>query len=267
MDFMSPFPSSFGYLYILLVIDYVSKWVEAIPTRTNDSSVVSRFLVSNIFSKFGIPRAIISDQGTHFCNWTIEALMRKYSVQHRIYTPYHSQTNGQAETSNREIKNILDKTINTKRKDWSLRLNDALWAYQTAYKTPIGTSPFKLVYGKPCHLPVEIEHKAYWAIRQCNLSLLEVGEKRFLDLLELEELRLEAYENSRIYKEMTKLLHDKKILRKEFEIGQKVLLYNSYIKLMPGKLKSKWRGVFVVINFSTFGVVSIKVLTQKKFSK
>ena len=165
------------------------------------------------------------------------------------------------------IKNIQEKTVNTKRKDWSLRLNDALWAYRTAYKTPIGTSPFKLVYGKPCHLPVEIEHKAYWAIRQCNLSLLEAGEKRFLDLLELEELRLEAYENSRIYKEKTKLLHDKKILRKEFEIGQKVLLYNSSIKLMPEKLKSKWLGPFVVIDFSTFGVVSIKSLDTGKFFK
>ena len=91
MDFMGLFPSSFGYLYILLAVDYVSKWVEAIPTRTNDFSVVSRFLVSNIFSRFGIRRAIISDQGTHFCNRTVEALMRKYGIQHRISTPYHPQ--------------------------------------------------------------------------------------------------------------------------------------------------------------------------------
>ena len=126
MDFMGHFPFSFGYLYILLAIDYVSKWVEAIPTMTNDSSVVSRFLVSNIFSRFGIPRAIITDQGTHFCNRTVEALMRKYGVQHHISTPFHHQTNGQAKASNREIKNILEKIVNTKRKDWSLCLNDAL---------------------------------------------------------------------------------------------------------------------------------------------
>ncbi|KAL0549233.1 hypothetical protein IC582_013714 [Cucumis melo] len=267
MDFMGPLPSSFRYLYILLVVDYVSKWVEAIPTRTNDSVIVSRFLVSNIFSRFGIPRAIISDQGTHFCNRTIEALRRKYGVQHRISSPYHPQTNEQAKTFNREIKNILEKTVNTKSKNWSLHLNDALWAYRTAYKTTIDTSPFKLVYGKSCHIPIEIEHKAYWAIRQCNLSLLEADEKKFLDLLELEELRLKAYENSRIHKEKTKLLHDKKILRKEFEIGQKVPLYNFSIKLMPRKLRSKWLGPFVVIDFSTFGVVSIKNLDTGKIFK
>ncbi|CAN6560009.1 unnamed protein product [Malus baccata var. baccata] len=107
IDFMGPFPPSFGFTYILLAVDYVSKWVEAKATRTNDSKVVADFVKTNIFARFGMPRVLISDGGSHFCNRTIEALLKKYKVTHKVSTPYHPQTNGQAEVSNREIKQIL----------------------------------------------------------------------------------------------------------------------------------------------------------------
>ncbi|GJX57482.1 reverse transcriptase domain-containing protein [Tanacetum coccineum] len=168
-----PFPVfTIEQVYILVAVDYLSKWVEAKALPTNDARVVCKFLKS-LFARFGAPRAIISDRGTHFCNDQFTKVMQKYGVTHRLSTAYHPQTSGQVEVSNRGLKRILERTIGENRASWSDKLDDALWAFRTAYKTPIGCTPYKLVYGKACHLPIELEHKAYWALKQATSILLK----------------------------------------------------------------------------------------------
>nr|GEW83392.1 reverse transcriptase domain-containing protein [Tanacetum cinerariifolium] len=205
IDFMGPFSSSRGNKYILVAVDYLSKWVEAKALPTNDARVVCKFLKS-LFARFGAPRAIISDRGQN-------------------------------------------------RAPWSNKLDDALWAFRTAYKIPIGCTPYKLVYGKAYHLPIELEHKAYWALKQTNFDLSVAGDHRKIHLNELNELRDHAYENSLIYKEKTKRIHDSKIKNHVFNVGDQVLLFNSRLKIFSGKLKSCWSGPFTIAKVFSYGTV------------
>ncbi|GAU37514.1 hypothetical protein TSUD_21190 [Trifolium subterraneum] len=195
---------------------------------------------------------------SHFCNSQLEKALEHYGVRHKVASPYHPQTNGQEEVSNREIKRILEKTVSTSRKDWSSKLDEALWAYRTAFKSPIGLTPFQMVYGKACHLPVELEHKAYWALKFLNFDPSVSGEKMKLQLHELEEMRTQAYESSKLYKEKVKGYHDKRIFNKAFKPGQMVLLFNSRLKLFPGKLKSKWSGPFRIKEVKPYGAIVLE---------
>nr|GEZ47411.1 reverse transcriptase domain-containing protein [Tanacetum cinerariifolium] len=206
IDFMRPFPSSKGNKYILVAVDYLSKWVKVKALPTNDARVVVKILKS-LFPRFRIPKAIISDRGTHFCNDQFVRVMSKYGVTHRLSTAYHPQTSRQVKVTNRGLKRILERTVGENRDLWNDKLKDALWAFKIAFKTPVGCTPYRLVYRKACHLPLELKHKAFWALTHANFDLKIAGDHRKLRLNELSELRDQAYENSLIYKERTKKLH------------------------------------------------------------
>nr|GEU67035.1 reverse transcriptase domain-containing protein [Tanacetum cinerariifolium] len=167
-------------------------------------------------------RAIIRDRGTYFCNDKFAKVMSKYGVTHRLATAYHPQTSGQVEMSNQCLKCILERTVGENRASWSEKLEDALWAFRTAYKTPIGCTPYKL-----------------------------------LQLNKLNELRGQAYENSLIYKEKTKKLHDSKIKNRIFNVGDRVLLFNSRLKIFLRKLKTRWSGPFIITKVFLYGTVEL----------
>nr|GEW10361.1 DNA-directed DNA polymerase [Tanacetum cinerariifolium] len=202
--------------------NYTDRKVEAKALPTNDARVVCKFL-KNLFARFGTPRSIISDRGTHFCSDQFTKVMQEYGVTHRLATPYHPQISGQVEVSNRGLKHILERAVGENHASWSDKLDDALWAFRIAYKTPIGCTSYKLVYEKACHLPVELEHKAYWALKH----------------------------------EKTKMIHYSKIKNRVFNIGDRVLLYNSRLKIFSGKLKSRWSGLFTISQVVPYGTVEL----------
>nr|GEY11787.1 reverse transcriptase domain-containing protein [Tanacetum cinerariifolium] len=227
---------------------------KALPT--NDARVVCKFLKS-LFARFGAPRAIISDRGTHFCNDQFAKVMLKNGATHRLSIAYHPQTSGQVEVSNCCLKRILERNIGENRASWSDKLDDALWAFRTAYKTPIRCTPYKLVYGKACHLPIKLKHKAYWALKQANFDLTVASDHRKIQLNELNEIRDHAYENSLIYKEKTKRIYDSKIKNRVFNIGDRVLLFNSRLKIFSDKLKTHWSGPFTIAKVFPYGTVEL----------
>nr|GEV04441.1 reverse transcriptase domain-containing protein [Tanacetum cinerariifolium] len=196
------------------------KSLKALPT--NDARVVVKFLKS-LFARFETPRAIISNRGTHFCNDKLAKVMSKYGATHHLATAYHPQTSGQVEILNRGLKCILERTVGENRASWSKKLEDALWAFRTAYKIPIGCTPYKLK----------------------------------LQLYELNELRDQQYENSLIYKEKTNKLHDSKIKNRIFNVGDRVLLFNSRLKIFLGKLKTRWSGPFTITKVFPYGTVEL----------
>nr|GEX56916.1 reverse transcriptase domain-containing protein [Tanacetum cinerariifolium] len=179
--------------------------------------------------------------------------------------PNYTPRSGHVELSNRGLKRILERTVGENCASWSNKLDDALWAFHTDFKTPIGCTPYKLVYGKACHLPMDLEHKAYWALKHANFDLQTAGDHRKVQLNEINELRNQAYENSLIYKEKTKRLHESKIKDRVFNFGDRVLLFNSRLKIFLGKLKTHWSGPLTITQVFPYGTVELSQTNGPNF--
>nr|GEV59920.1 hypothetical protein [Tanacetum cinerariifolium] len=302
IDFMRPFPSSKGNKYILMAVDYLSKWVEAKALPTNDARVVVKFLKS-LFARFGTLRAIeviavptfvminllklclnmdllivflpcITHKQVAKWRFQIEELAllcpnmvlnSKKLIEVFIRGLLRSIEGNVTASKPQTLEEVItitqrlmeQRTIGENCASWFDKLDDALWAFSIAFKIPSGCTPYKLVYEKACHLLIELEHKAYWALKHCNFDLKTAGDHRKFQLNELNELRDQAYENSLIYKEKTKKIHDFKIKNCVFNIGDRVLLFNSRLKIFSGKLKTRWTGPFTVAHVFPYGTIEL----------
>lgn len=247
MDFIGPIePPSNGKSYILVCTDYLTKWVEVRAMKNARDEKVAKFLHEEIFTRYGVPRELVTNQGAQFTSNLITELMKEYSIRHRKSSPYHPQANGQAEVTNKEIEAILTKTVQIHRKDWSSRLTEAVWAYRTTWKTTTGFTPFELVYGKAAMLSIEFEHKTLRTTLELNISLPAAQEERLLHLNSLDEMRKTALERTEIIQQQRKKWHDAHISNKQFQVGDWALLYNSRFKENPGKLQTRWLGPYEI---------------------
>jgi hypothetical protein len=241
LDFIGPInPPSNQKVYILVCTDYMTKWVEAKALHRATEKEVIDFLFKDIFTRFGMPRELVTDGGPPFTSHGFKATLQKYHIQQRMTTPYHPQANGQVESTNKVIEAILTKIVKESRKDWSYRLLEALWAYRTTWRNTTGFSPYELVYGKSVVFPVEFEIKTLRTSLAVNLDLTDAQTARLQQLNELEEKRLDAIQQTTIIQQQKLQWHDKNIKNKQFQKGNWALLYDSRFKEFQGKLRTRW---------------------------
>ena len=263
LDFVGPIKPAgraTGAKYILVATDYCTKWVEARALRNNKASSVAKFLYEMIITRYGCPMELVSDQGTHFLNSTIEELVKKHMIIHKKSTVYYPQANGQAESTNKVLQNILKKTVEANRTDWDLKLSSALWAYRTAYKTVTGQTPFRLAYGLEAVVPMEFLVPSLRIAVAERMSERESEIVRLRELLRLEETRLEGLWKSDIVQMRRKIWCDRNRKYRIFEKGDAVLVFNSRMGPHPGKMKMRWVGPYRITNLLGTGTFTLATM-------
>ena len=249
LDFVGPFkPPAMrtGNRYIIVATDYCTKWVEAKALRDNTAASTAKFLYECIWCRYGCPIELISDQGGHFLGQVVESLTSFYAVVHKRSTPYYPQANGLAESTNKTLQNILRKIVNENRTDWDTKLQSALWAYRTTYKTSIRTTPFRLAFGLEAVMPIEFQIPSLRIQVKERLSETESERIRLKTLMELEENRIASLLQLELEQRRRKAFVDRhrRGNEKEFEVGKPVLLFQTRMGNMPGKLRFRWTGPF-----------------------
>jgi hypothetical protein len=247
IDFMQCNPTSTGgHGYIIVAVDYFTKWAEAMPTLDNTGETAALFFFNHVVARFGVPQAIVTDHGSHFRNHMMVELTAKLGLSHDSSTPYYPQANGQVEAINKVLKRMLQRMVGVHKRRWHLILYSALWAYRTSVRNATGFTPFQLVYGLEAILPI-----------QCEISSLKLAidllpgtseeEARFLELIQLDETRRDAALANEAHKKRVKAQFDKNVKPRVFSEGDLVLLYDQESdKLGAGKFKSLWMGPYIV---------------------
>lgn len=221
------------------------------------------FLEENVFYKFGYPRELVTDQGSQFTSNMIEELLNHNRIKHRTSTPYHPQANGQVEVTNRALESILTKVVSSSRRDWAERLVEAIWAYNTTWRTTIRFTPYELVYWKKALSSIEFEYNTFRMAVQLDLDLSHAQKERLFHLNGLDEFRMQALLHTEIVQFQRKIGHDKHIKEKQFQEGDWALLYDSRYKDFKGKPRTRWLRPYVVERCHDNGSVKIRTIDEE----
>jgi hypothetical protein len=267
LDFVGPIaPMSRKKKYILVCTYFVTKWVEAKALYQATEKSVIEFIYEEIFTHFGVPHEIVTDQGAQFTSKLMKELTDRYGIKHCKSSPYHPQANGQVESTNKVLEAILTKTIHLHHRDWADRLPESLWAYRTTWRNTTGHTPYELVFGKQILLPIEFQVHTFRLTTELGLDLSEAQKQRVMQLNELGEMRQDALQRTILVQNQRSKWHDKYIKKKHFQPGDWALLFDSKYKTFKGKLTTRWLGPYEVETVFNNGAVKIKTIDDSQNS-
>eukprot|EP00253_Pinus_taeda_P015124 PITA_15124 len=260
----SPVEDKFPDEYLFAVTTQTPWFAEVKSLPFANEKTVVNFLFEDIFTRFGVPREIVKDQGSKFTSNAVEGLVEEHKIKHRKSTPYHPQANDQVESTNKVIEKILTNTVHLHRRDWAERLPGALWAYRTTWRNTTGHTTYELVYGKQILFPIEFQIITFKMEIQLGLDLLQAQKHRLEQLNELDEIRQEAVQRTSIFQQQRAKWHDKYIKDKRFQVGYCALLFDSKFKYFQRKFQTHWLGPYEIEKVFSNGAVRIRIIDESK---
>jgi hypothetical protein len=245
--------------------EYLTKWAEAKAVKKADAKQTAIFLYENIIARFGCPKILISDRGTHFINEAIEEMTTLFNINHRKTTPYHPQTNGQTERVNQTLVRILRKTVIDSKRDWDTKLTAALWAYRTTYKVTTRATPFSLMYGIEAILPIEFEVQTLRIATEQRLDTSQSLKDRLASLEALNEGRQLAAQHVEATQRRRKVAFDKRQKKRTLLPGMWVMVQDARKLEFPAKFDALWTGPYVIKEVFPNNSIQLKTLDGVDF--